>query len=111
MMGLDVGSAILISSLVGAGTAAASSVQQSKHARKGRRQAQEQEARAQQYRTAEKRKQGEEMRAVQAEAPDPTALLEAEENAVGTMNRSRLSGPGGVDPQALRLGVNALLGE
>lgn len=110
-MGIEVGTALLISSLIGAGTAAGTSARQSRQARKGRMQAREQEARAQQYRTAEKRKQGEEMRAAQAEAPDPTAILESEENAVGTMNRSRLSGPGGVDPQALRLGVNALLGE
>ena len=39
---------------------------------------------------------------------DPTAILEAEENAVGSMARSRM---GSMDPNQMRLGMNALLGE
>jgi hypothetical protein len=63
---------------------------------------------AQLAKTAEQRKSGEELRAAEAEAPDPTAVLQAEQDPDGTMARVGL---GGVNADQLRLGMNALLGE
>ncbi len=56
----------------------------------------------------EKRKAGEDMREAKGEDIDPTAILQAEEDQIGAMQRSNL---GSIDPNQLKLGMNALLGE
>jgi len=58
--------------------------------------------------TAEKTQAAMKEREMKAEEIDPTAILEAEQDAVGSMARSRM---GGMDPNQMRLGMNALLGE
>ena len=57
---------------------------------------------------SEKRRAAEDMREAKGEDVDPTAILQAEEDQIGAMQRSNL---GGVDPNQMRLGMNALLGE
>jgi hypothetical protein len=86
-------------------------VMQKQEGDEAKKRAQEEKAAGESAMMSQKREEDVADRAANREQADPTAILEAEQNAAGTMSRTRLSGQGGVDPEQLRLGTAALLGE
>jgi hypothetical protein len=110
-MGIGAGTAMLISAAMGAVTAGTQMAMQKRQADKSNRRAQQEKAAAESAMMSQKRQEDMANRAANREQADPLAILEAEENAASTMSRTRLSGQGGVDPEQLRLGTAALLGE
>jgi 3-deoxy-D-arabino-heptulosonate 7-phosphate (DAHP) synthase class II len=110
-MGIEAGTAMLISAAVGAATAGTQMVMQKQEGDEAKQRAQEEKAAGESAMMSQKREEDMINRAANREQADPMALLDAEQNAAGTMNRTRLSGQGGVDPEQLRLGTSALLGE
>jgi hypothetical protein len=108
---VSAGVGAIIGAVIAAGAGAGQARMQQTEAKRGRARQQEQQAAAESSMVSQKREEAMETAAADREMADPTAILQAEEDAVGTMNRSRMSGAGGVDPEALRLGTAALLGE
>ena len=110
-MGIGAGTAMLISAAVGAATAGTQMVMQKQEGDDAKKRAQEEKSAGESAMMSQKPEEDVENRKAQREGADPTAILEAEQDAAGTMNRTRLSGQGGIDPEQLRLGTAALLGE
>tara|TARA_R100000234_G_scaffold117103_1_gene95054 strand:+ start:566 stop:898 length:333 start_codon:yes stop_codon:yes gene_type:complete len=110
-MGIGAGTAALISAAVGAATAGTSMVLQKKAADEAEGRRQDDKAAAESAMISQKREDAMTDAAAERDEFDAAALLEAEQDPAGTMNRTRLSGAGGVDPEQMRLGTAALLGE
>lgn len=98
----------LISMYGAAASTAVNAVTGKQRADKAATRSNQAKAEAQGKALAEKEQAGIDAREMNAEEVDPTAVLEAEKDAVGSMARSRM---GGMDPNQMRLGMNALLGE
>jgi type II secretory pathway pseudopilin PulG len=105
-------STIALASIAAAGIG--TSVAQGEQSRRAGKRALRDQASAQ--RSALDQAQSERLRADQAARaanranPDPTALLQAEQDALGRGPGTSLSGAGGVDPSRLKLGRQTLLG-
>ena len=98
----------LYSAYIGAATTAATTLNSRAEGKRAQSRARTKEDEAKVAGLAEKRKAKEDLRDAEADAPDPTAILQAEQDPEGAMGRARL---GGVNADQLRLGMNALLGE
>ena len=108
---VSAGVGAIIGAVIAAGAGAGQArMQQTEAKRAGSRQQKQQQAAAGQM-AAQKRSEARDTEMVTREQADPMAILEGEEAAGDATSRSRLSGAGGVDPEALRLGTAALLGE
>lgn len=98
----------LYSAYIGAATTAATTLNSRAEGQKSQNRVKTSEEEAKVADVANRRRAGEETREAEADAPDPTAILQAEQDPEGAMGRARL---GGVNADQLRLGMNALLGE
>jgi hypothetical protein len=110
-MGIGAGTAALISAAVGAATAGTQMVMQRQEGKKAEGRRQDDKAAAESAMISQKRDEAMANEAAERDEFDAAALLEAEQDPAGAMNRTRLSGAGGVDPEQMRLGTAALLGE
>lgn len=110
-MGISAGVGAIIGAAISATAATGQSIMQKQEGDKAAKRQREQQSKAESSMASQKREEAMANQAADREMADPTAILEAEEDAVGTMSRTRMSGAGGVDPEALRLGTAALLGE
>lgn len=109
---VSAGVGAIIGAVIAAGAGAGQARMQQTEAKRARGRQEQQQKQAQGQMVSQKRSEARADSAANREQVDPMAMLAAEE-AEGslTQGRTRMSGAGGVDPEALRLGTAALLGE